>query len=250
MTSPPTLERATAARDRPDEGTTGSRRPTRPQGLLICNPAERPFDVLGDQVTGPGLYSLWLMRTVDPTHATTDLGENHVDAVWFGGDDAYRVGYFVLPKSETPPLLAEIVRDLRRWLDLPAADLASMCGVRRRQLYNLLRGETTSTPREAAIRVLHDIVERLRGILDGDDERVRAATLLPVGPNSESVYSAAASQDVAALREVGCVVVDRLVSGDSRGLIRRPSPRLARFGSAHAAREFLGEYRDEREDDR
>jgi transcriptional regulator with XRE-family HTH domain len=249
MTSPSILERD-AARDRADEGTTGSPRQPRPEGLWISDAEERGFEVLGEQVTGPGLYSLWFMHTFDPAYATTDLGENHVDAVWFGGDDMYTVGYFVLPKSERPPLLAEIVRDLREELDLPAADLAAMFGVRRRQLYNLLRGEATSPPREEAIRALHDIVFRLEGILSGDRQRLRAAVLLPVGPRGETIYSAAASQDVGALRDVGRIVVDRLASGDRRGLVRRPSPRLARFGSAGAAREFLAEHRDETEDDR
>lgn len=232
-----------------DAGTIGSRRPPPPQGQLARGAAHHAYAVLGEQLTGPGLYWLWLISAIDPAYATTDLGENRVDSVWFGGEDVRAFGHFLLPESEQPPLLAEIVADLREWLDLPAADLAAMCGVRRRQLYNLLRGETTSTPREEAIRALHNIVEQLDGILDGDHERLRAAVLLPVGPRGESIYSAATSQDVVALRDVGSAVIDRLAAGDVRGLIRRPSPRLARFGSARAAQEFLTGDRDEREDD-
>jgi hypothetical protein len=244
------LERdAITRRPASDTDTLGSRRPTCPQGVLAPGAAEHAVVVLGEPLTGPGLYWLWLTRAIDPHHATTDVGENHVDAVWFGGENAYTVGYFVLPESAGAPLLAEIVRDLRESLDLPAADVAAMCGVRRRQLYNLLSGETTSTPREEAIRTLHDIVEQLEGILDGDRRRLRAAILLPVGPSGESIYSAATAQDVAALRDVGREVADRLAAGDMRGLIRRPSPRLARFGTARAAQEFLAESRDEREDD-
>lgn len=233
-----------------DVGTIGSsRRPARPAGSLAPGAVDRAVAVLGDQLTGPGLDWLSLIRAVDPDYATTDLGENQVDLVWFG--DVFRaVGYFVLPAPTGPPPLAETVRDLRERLDLPVADLAAMCGVRRRQLYNLLSGETTSTLREEAIRALHDIVERLDGILDGDRERLRAAILLPAGAKGETIYSAAVSQDAAALRDVGGAVADRLAAGDVRGLIPRPSPRLARFGSARAARDFLAEYHDEGEDDR
>jgi hypothetical protein len=234
----------------PDAGTIGYRRPALPQGQLARNAVHHAYAVFGGQVTGPGLYWLPLSCTIDPTYATTDLGENRVDSVWFGGEDVGTVCHFLLPESEQPPVLAEIVADLREWLDLPAADLAAMCGVRRRQVYNLLRGETTSTLREEAIRTLHDIVEQLNGFLDGDHERLRAAVLLPVGPSRESIYSAATSQDVVALRDIGSAVIDRLAAGEVRGLIRRPSPRLARFGSARTTQEFLTGDRDEREDDR
>jgi transcriptional regulator with XRE-family HTH domain len=245
------LERdAARPRGAVDTDTTGGRRARWPQGWLAAGTAGHAFVVFGEPLTGPGLYWSWLARATDPLYATTDVGENHVDAVWFGGEDVYEMGYLVLPEPAVAPLLAEIVRDLREALDLPAADLAAMCGVRRRQLYNLLSGDTTSTPREEAIRVLHDIIEDLGAILDGDHDRLRAAILLPVGPAGESIYSAAIAQDVAGLRNVGQAVTDRLAAGDTRGLIRRPSPRLARFGSSRAAREFLGEYRDEREDDR
>jgi transcriptional regulator with XRE-family HTH domain len=251
MTDLLTLERDAATRaPGSDVGTIGSSpRPAHPAGLLAPGAADRAVAVLGEQLTGPGLYWLSLIRAVDPDYATTDLGENQVDVIWFG--DVFRaVGYFELPAPAGPPSLAEIVRDLRERLDLPVADLAAMCGVRRRQLYNLLSGETTGTPREEVIRALHDILERLDGILDGDRERLRAAILLPAVPSGESIYSAAVAQEVAALRDVGDAVVDRLAAGDVRGLIRRPSPRLARFGSAGAARDFLAEYRDEGEDDR
>jgi hypothetical protein len=232
-----------------DAGTIGCRPAALPQGQLSRAAAHHAYAVFGEQVTGPALYWLWLIGTIDPAYATTDVGENRVDSVWFGGEDVCTVGHFLLPEAEQPPVLADIVADLREWLDLPAADLAAMCGVRRRQLYNLLRGETTSTPREEAIRALHDIVGQLGSILDGDRQRLRAAVLLPVGPSGESIYSAATSQDVVALREIGSAVIDRLAAGDVRGLIRRPSPRLARFGSAREAQEFLTADRDETEDD-
>lgn len=232
-------------------GRTTGRGPrrARPAGLLAPGAADRAVAVLGEHLTGPGLYGLSLILAVDPDYATTDLGENQVDVVWFG-DAFHTVGYFVLPAPTGPPSLAELVRDLREWLDLPVADLAAMCGVRRRQLYNLLSGGTTSTPREEAIRALHDIVERLDGILDGDRERVRAAILWPANPSGESIYAAAVSQDSVTLRRVGGAVAERLEAGDVRGLIRRPSPRLSRSGSARGARDFLAEYRDEGEDDR
>jgi transcriptional regulator with XRE-family HTH domain len=249
MTDLLTLERDAAARPPgPDTSTQSPRAASRPR-LLAPGAADRAVAVLGEQLTGPGLYSLSLLRAVDPDYATTDVGENRVDVVWFGGD-FHTVGYFLLPAPSGPPSLADIVRDLRERLDLPAADLATMCGVRRRQLYNLLSGTTTSTPREEMIRALHNVVERLDGILDGNRERLRAAILLPAGARGESIYSAATSQDVAALQDVGRAVADRLAAGDVRGLIRRPSPRLARFGSTSAARDFLAEFRDEGKDDR
>lgn len=241
-----TLERESATGF--DVGTVGSRWPARPAGSLAPGAAECAVEVLGDQLTGRWLYALSLMRAVDPDHATTDFGENQVDLVWFGRD-FHVAGYFVLPAPVGLPSLAEIVRDLRERLGLPVADLAAMCGVRRRQLYNLLSGETTSTPREQAIRTLHDIVVRLADIVDMDEERLRAAVLWPAGPSGDSIYSAAVSQDVDALREIGRAVTDRLGAGDVRGLIRRPSPRLARFGTDRAARDFLADYR-EGEDDR
>lgn len=171
------------------------------------------------------------------------------DAIWLGPSGADRTFLLVhdglTREFVDVPTLPELLADIREQIDLPVQDLASMCGVRRRQFYNLLDGKTTTTPREAHVRLFHDVVSDIRHAVDDDRSRLRAALLMPVSDDHRSLYDAAVAGDDDVLRGTASILIDRLHRGDVRGLIRRPSPRFR--GSGKAARDFLSGYADEPE---
>jgi hypothetical protein len=86
---------------------------------------------------------------------------------------------------ETTKPLSQVVDDLRERSGLPAADVARMAGIQRRQLYYLADGGKTSTSREQRIRLLAQFVDRLFEQF-GDPSTVRSALLAPVGRDLRS----------------------------------------------------------------
>jgi hypothetical protein len=81
--------------------------------------------------------------------------------------------------------LTDVLARLRRRTALPAAEIARMLGIQRRQLYNLVDGGSTTPDRERRIRALAHFVEGLFERLN-DVELVRSALLAPIGTDLRS----------------------------------------------------------------
>jgi hypothetical protein len=81
---------------------------------------------------------------------------------------------------EAPTELARIVADVRQKVDLPVADIAKICGVGRRQFYNLLQGSTKTATDEGRIRRVHSYLSAIYELLGHDPGRVRSAVLMPL----------------------------------------------------------------------
>lgn len=155
--------------------------------------------------------------------------------IWVAGCDP--------PDTPDASSLAQLVRDLRDRIDLPVEDIAAMVGVRRRQFYNLMSGETASSAGEARVRLIHMIVGELEAALDGDRADLRAAILMPVGERYETFHSAAASGDLDLTRAIGRELVDRIEAGQVAGMIERPAPHLQEMVEPGAAERVLDHLR-------
>jgi hypothetical protein len=97
--------------------------------------------------------------------------------------------------------LAEATEQMRHLVDLPVVDLARMCGLGRRQYYNLLRGKVTTmkTPQaEQHIRLMHSYLQEMNGVFDGDVSKVRSALLMPL-----EAYGHASFLDIASAGDPG-----------------------------------------------
>lgn len=99
--------------------------------------------------------------------------------------------------------LSELTEQMRDLVDLPVQDLARMCGIGRRQYYNLLGGkaETMKTlDGEKWLRLVHKYLSDLHSRL-GSPAAVRAAVLMPLGKQGmSSLMDIAGSQDMTALQ--------------------------------------------------
>jgi hypothetical protein len=101
------------------------------------------------------------------------------------------------------PSLAELTEQMRELVDLPVQDLARMCGIGRRQYYNLMRGKAEAMKTaggEQRVRLVHrcllDLHERL-----GSPAAVRAAVLMPLaGSDMRSLLEVGGSGDVPLLQ--------------------------------------------------
>jgi hypothetical protein len=96
--------------------------------------------------------------------------------------------------------LAEVTEQMRQLVDLPVVDLARMCGLGRRQYYNLLRGKVTSMKTlqaEQHILLLHSYLKELNAALGGDVSKVRSALLMPL-----EAYEHASFLDMASAGEI------------------------------------------------
>jgi uncharacterized protein (TIGR04255 family) len=120
--------------------------------------------------------------------------------------------------------LSAVLKSLRESIDIPVADLARMVGLRRRQFYNLLAGDSTSADTESRIRQLAVEIERLATVTEEGPQAMRSAVLAPVGPEAVSLFEVAVMGDRVRLRDT----VDRLlVQVETRGVrrTRRAIPR-------------------------
>jgi hypothetical protein len=122
--------------------------------------------------------------------------------------------------------LADVTQDLRRLADLPVQDIARMCGVGRRQYYNLMRGtaETMKTAQaEQHIRLLHCYLQELSQELGDDASTVRSAVLLPLDAfERRSFHDVAAAGNDEELKRAYEVLSTELAAG--RGVPDRLSP--------------------------
>jgi hypothetical protein len=105
-----------------------------------------------------------------------------------------------LQRDRAPVLsLASVTQQMRGLVDLPVQDVAKMCGLGRRQFYNLMRGESEATKTRQAeqhIRQMFAYLTELNVRLDGDVSQVRSALLLPLDDSSrESFYDVALRGD-------------------------------------------------------
>lgn len=195
----------------------------------------------------PNVY----VRSIDPKFVTTDRCENIVNTFWAPPRRrSLRILLLVTQAHPEPLTLGEVLADTRAKIDLPVSDLCHLFGVGRRQFYNLLEDRTLTTrPREECARALHRIVLKIDRLTDGDRAKVRAAMLLPLEPDGETLYSAGRTQDLLKVRRVGDELIKRLQSGHVRGMVPRPSPSLSRFSDGSHAADFLGGRSSEAETD-
>ncbi len=217
---------------------------SQPESEVVYLPesSERPERLVEVNATGWTSHWNYYLHLVDPNFATTNVGLDGVDEVWLSGPISMM--WLTNAVGEPSDALAWVIADLREKLDLPVADLAAMCGVKRRQLYNLLGGRTPQAARERLVRALHRVVTDIDKAVGGDRGKVRAAALLPTGTKGETLYSVACAQDQAAIKRIGRELAERLDNGSVRGMIPRPSPRLRGLVSGERAAELLHDQHD------
>ncbi len=210
-------------------------------GTLPLDDLRRSLFIMPDGPTGTNHYWPEWFAFIHPDLATTDIGFNHVDAVWVPHAVCMRV--IVDPITPTLEPLDDALKMIRECSGLPAIDVAAMIGVKRRQFYNLLNGERASSDRERWIRSLAAVLSALRDAADGDTARVRASILRPLD-DGRSLFELARDRDQdSVLRAKDELVLD-LRAGRVTGLVQRPSPTLRARSDHTAAREFLSEYRE------
>jgi hypothetical protein len=93
--------------------------------------------------------------------------------------------------------VAELATEMRGMADLPVQDVARMCGVQRRQFYNLMNGtnQPANAGQEQRFRQVHRILGELFNDLDQRPEAVRAALLTPLGDGLSTLYDVARAGD-------------------------------------------------------
>jgi hypothetical protein len=209
--------------------------------------------LVGTGPTGRSAYWEDLFSVLHPQRSTTDVAFNLVDAVWLPREPVHvriylgdLVGQTVAGVEDwmgaTTPL-RHIVRNLREQVPLPAADLAAMLGLRRRQFYNLISGSRASSERERWIRKVAAGLERLRDAGATEPSVLRAALLHPL-LDGRSLYDRACSLDEAGLTEAENALAEALNQRLFSSHLSLPSPRLRGRGSASEASAFLSGYRD------
>jgi hypothetical protein len=129
--------------------------------------------------------------------------------------------------------LTDVLARLRSQTALPAAEIARMLGIQRRQLYNLVDGGSTTPDRERRIRALAHFVDRLFERFS-EVELVRSALLAPIGRDLRSFVDLAT--EGGGIAEAGKLLEEYL---DARGnAIRRyvQTPRRASKQQRSAAK--------------
>jgi hypothetical protein len=122
----------------------------------------------------------------------------------------------VVDEPASQPTLADLTEHMRELVDLPVQDLARMCGIGRRQYYNLMRRKAEAMKTaggEQRLRLVHryllDLHERL-----GSPAAVRAAVLMPLdGSEMRSLLEVGGSDDVATLQSAYRELDKQLAAG-------------------------------------
>lgn len=235
---------------RADEGTTGATTggPVGPHRIPGWLSAEQLLEAPVYFVSGPtGRSGIWPEQLAVLMYgiATTDPGFNEVDVFWIGetGTVVYvevkATKALPLERQETVQPLDEVVRTLRAQLGMAADDVATMCGVGRRQLYNLMSGSSTRTAHEAHIRRLGDHVNELSVAVNHSPRRLRSVALHPVG--GKTFYEAARDQDAEAMSTLCRRLATAVKADQLGGAIRRPSPRRGGRARRGAVAELYGD---------
>jgi transcriptional regulator with XRE-family HTH domain len=186
------------------------------------------------------------LSTLMVEEATTDPGFNAVDLAWVGeGTIVYveikiAVGPAELETSVRP--FNDLVTDLRARLGMSVDDVAAMCGVGRRHLYNLMSGSSTRTSQEAHIRRLADLVDQLWNAVEASPQRLRSIALHPI--EGTTFYDAAVAHDWELMTSLSHRLVEALEGGRLHGAIRRPSRRRRRHARSGAIAEIYGDDND------
>jgi hypothetical protein len=210
-----------------DTGTTGFIPHTEPIPGYVSS--QQLHDSLVYSEDGPTGHSvLWAeqLSTLMHHRVTTDSSFNQVDAIWMREGTVVFVQVKVLtPDAEPEPIrpVEAVVNDLRARLGMSVEDMATMCGVGRRQLYNLMSGSSTSTGHEAHIRRLAHLVDQLSAIVDGSPQRLRSIALHPI--DGTTFYEAAQAQDPEQMDAVTQQLLQAIDAGKLSGVVNRPSPR-------------------------
>lgn len=219
-----TVEHFGPERPGPPPGGTGW--VTRPRGT------QRTQSVLAD-------YSLHFDRTATTDAGCGDLGRGFLVEVKSDYPDPVPARS---DSEDSAPLepLAAVLASMRESIDIPVVDLARMIGLGRRQFYNLLDGNPTSTETEARIRRLAAAIERLAAVTEGGPQTLRAAVLTPIGPDAINFFEVAAAGDD---RRLAATVEALLVQIETRGIrrTRRAIPRPVPPGADEQRKRLMRE---------
>ena len=192
--------------------------------------------------TGRSIWSEWLTALMYE-RVTTDPGFNRVDVTWVSAGGRIYVETKALEEGErlnTRVLsLHDLVSELRARLGMSVEDLAAMCGVKRRQLYNLMSGTSTSTAHEAHIRWVATLVDDLYTAVGASSSRVRSLALHPV--DGISFYELARAQDARRMETTARELIRAVEAGEMSGSLRRPSPRRRAHARAGSLAELHGD---------
>ncbi len=152
--------------------------------------------------------------------------------------------------------VGEVLHELREMIDLPVQDIARMCGVRRRQFYNLMNGTSGTTPaQERRMRDLHAKVTILYDALGHQGSRVRTALLTPLDGEG-SFYDAVVGGDTDEIDRAFELLGEQVRRGETdrrrlapSGLLNRDDPAWRRGSSllrSQGSEEMPQELPDER----
>ncbi len=120
-------------------------------------------------------------------------------------------GHFVIAPvpMEASDSVGNELRVIRQLTALSVTDVARLCGVKRRHLYNLLDGEPTESHRAARIRSIAEAVEQ-RASLFREAADFRSALLTPLDYQGHDFIAIVSSDEPSALA-VGCRYLDAYV---------------------------------------
>lgn len=132
------------------------------------------------------------------------------------GVDGPRTDAALVDEPATQLSLAELTEQMRGFVDLPVQDLARMCGIGRRQYYNLMRrkAETMKTAEgEQRLRLVHHYLRDLHMNL-GNAAAVRAAVLMPLPTHgARSLLDIGAADDLPTLTDAYRELAEELAAG-------------------------------------
>lgn len=213
-----------------------------PSGMLPLEALQQIPVLIRSGPTGRSFYWNDCFGALDPALATTDPGYNRVDRTWMPTTHCEVRLLLMEPADPEQPPLADVVRRLREQVGLPAAHVAAMLGVKRRQLYNLLERGRATSDRERWIHALAGHVDVLADAANGDPDAVRAAVLRPL-PSGQTFFSHATELDEPGVARATAELLELMSQGRLRGRARRPAPSLKRRGREGATSDFLSGYR-------
>jgi hypothetical protein len=229
----------------PDSGTTAATPVAARLAGYVSSEQLRECPVYFEQgPTGRSLIWAEQLSTLQHETVTTDPGFNRVDVTWVSDDGAVLlVEVKGPPRSPRPETAARplhhVVGELREQLGMSVDDAAAMCGVGRRQFYNLMSGTSARTAQERHIRKLGGLVDELSAAVESSPDRVRSLALHPV--DGSTFYEAARAQDATRMDSIARRLIEAVETDQLTGAVRRPSPRRRRYARPGAVAELFGD---------
>ena len=148
--------------------------------------------------------------------------------------------------DDAPAVVLDVptqLQEARVQAGLPVQDLAAMFGVKRRQFYNLMNGDTPpSLETERRITPVAESIRRLSQAAAGDGRTARSAILASI--EGDTLFDAAASADAERLAAATSRAIDAVVS-DERLRKGLPPSHRATKEAVKATREELSLSRDQ-----